>query len=111
MLYQASQEPLCYDLIRHPHPHQAAASTSMLSGDDDTRDSFTSGTGGFDEPVVHTTTPSNAVVLERGGKKRKLRKAPSGYVVFAGEVRKDLLRQRPEAAFGEISKEVGLMVS
>lgn len=43
--------------------------------------------------------------------KRKLRKPPSGYVIYAGEVRKKLLQDRPDAPFGEISREVGLMVS
>nr|CDS33407.1 polybromo 1 [Hymenolepis microstoma] len=49
------------------------------------------------------------VGLDRTGKKRKLRKPPSGYVIYAGEVRKKLLQDRPDAPFGEISREVGLM--
>ncbi|VEL10010.1 unnamed protein product [Protopolystoma xenopodis] len=40
---------------------------------------------------------------------RKLRKPPSGYVIYAGEVRKKLLQDKPDAPFGEISREVGLM--
>ncbi|KAA3671838.1 protein polybromo-1, partial [Paragonimus westermani] len=40
---------------------------------------------------------------------RKLRKPPSGYVLYAGEVRKRLLQERRDAPFGEISREVGLM--
>ncbi|KAL7062634.1 hypothetical protein AAHC03_0883 [Spirometra sp. Aus1] len=47
--------------------------------------------------------------LDRSGKKRKLRKPPSGYVIYAGEVRKKLLHERPDAPFGEISREVGLL--
>ncbi|VDK38567.1 unnamed protein product, partial [Dibothriocephalus latus] len=41
--------------------------------------------------------------------RRKLRKPPSGYVIYAGEVRKKLLHERPDAPFGEISREVGLL--
>ncbi|KAF7257005.1 hypothetical protein EG68_05957 [Paragonimus skrjabini miyazakii] len=46
---------------------------------------------------------------DRARKKRKLRKPPSGYVLYAGEVRKRLLQERRDAPFGEISREVGLM--
>ncbi|OON18820.1 Bromodomain protein, partial [Opisthorchis viverrini] len=46
---------------------------------------------------------------ERSRKKRKLRKPPSGYVLYAGEVRKRLLQERRDAPFGEISREVGQM--
>lgn len=42
---------------------------------------------------------------------RKIRKPPSGYVLYAGEIRKKLLQERPDAPFGEISREVGLLVS
>ncbi|KAH8861044.1 Protein polybromo-1 [Schistosoma japonicum] len=47
--------------------------------------------------------------VDRTGKKRKIRKPPSGYVLYAGEVRKKLLQERPDAPFGEISREVGLL--
>ncbi|CAL8082046.1 unnamed protein product [Calicophoron daubneyi] len=62
--------------------------------------------------VKQTDPDSDTALLEavdRTGKKRKLRKPPSGYVIFAGEVRKKLLRERPDAPFGEISREVGLL--
>ncbi|CAH8496888.1 unnamed protein product [Schistosoma intercalatum] len=47
--------------------------------------------------------------VDRTGKKRKIRKPPSGYVLYAGEIRKKLLQERPDAPFGEISREVGLL--
>ncbi|CAH8475965.1 unnamed protein product [Schistosoma turkestanicum] len=47
--------------------------------------------------------------IDRTGKKRKIRKPPSGYVLYAGEIRKKLLQERPDAPFGEISREVGLL--
>ena len=38
------------------------------------------------------------------------RKGPSGYIVFAGEIRKEIQAANPDMSFGEISKVVGFKV-
>ncbi|RTG89241.1 uncharacterized protein DC041_0001667 [Schistosoma bovis] len=64
------------------------------------------------EPTTQLDALTRAFIennVDRTGKKRKIRKPPSGYVLYAGEIRKKLLQERPDAPFGEISREVGLL--
>ncbi|CAH8519252.1 unnamed protein product [Dicrocoelium dendriticum] len=79
--------------------------------------------GGSDSTFGRNATPMTTVkpneltdesklmehTSDRSKKRRKLRKPPSGYVIYAGEVRKRLLQERRDAPFGEISREVGLL--
>ncbi|TPP39754.1 Protein polybromo-1 [Fasciola gigantica] len=61
-------------------------------------------------PTTHTVDLDHlGYRSKRSGRRRKLRKPPSGYVLYAGEVRKRLLQERKDAPFGEISREVGLL--
>ena len=39
------------------------------------------------------------------------RRQPSGYIVFAGEIRKQISLENPNCSFGDISKIVGTKVS
>ena len=38
------------------------------------------------------------------------RRLPSGYIVFAGEIRKSIQIEHPESSFGDISRIVGMKV-
>uniref|UniRef100_A0A5K3EUD3 Bromo domain-containing protein n=1 Tax=Mesocestoides corti TaxID=53468 RepID=A0A5K3EUD3_MESCO len=110
LLVKASPSPLSLDQLNQPP--SAAVSCVMAAANGQT-------TSAADfAPRLAPAPPQSPDVgqlafmevgLDRSGKKRKLRKPPSGYVIYAGEVRKKLLQDRPDAPFGEISREVGLM--
>lgn len=43
--------------------------------------------------------------------KSNVRRQPSGYIVFAGEIRKQIQQENPDCSFGDISRIVGTRVS
>lgn len=110
LLVKASPSPLILDQLNQPPSMAVACVMAAANGQ-------TTPVADFG-PRLAPAPPQSPDVgqlafmevgLDRSGKKRKLRKPPSGYVIYAGEVRKKLLQDRPDAPFGEISREVGLM--
>ncbi|KAL5967885.1 Protein polybromo-1 [Taenia solium] len=110
LLVKASPSPLILDQLNQPPSMAVACVVAAANGQ-------TTPVADFG-PRLAPAPPQSPDVgqlafmevgLDRSGKKRKLRKPPSGYVIYAGEVRKKLLQDRPDAPFGEISREVGLM--
>ncbi|XP_013402941.2 protein polybromo-1-like [Lingula anatina] len=62
----------------------------------------------FDELHARPATPSSASVEGKPAKKvQKRNRKPTGYIIYAAEVRKKLKDQHPDYSFGELSKVVG----
>ncbi|KAL5112565.1 Protein polybromo-1 [Taenia crassiceps] len=110
LLVKASPSPLILDQLNQPPSMAVACVVAAANGQTTPVTDF--------GPRLAPAPPQSPDVgqlafmevgLDRSGKKRKLRKPPSGYVIYAGEIRKKLLQDRPDAPFGEISREVGLM--
>ncbi|PAA76584.1 hypothetical protein BOX15_Mlig024745g2 [Macrostomum lignano] len=116
LLYEASQTPL--DMDQLTASSAAAASSALSSGggngagslnfdDDNTRDSMSTSTT-MDEVPTTPGTPQGGR-NNRTGASSKKKKCPSGYVVYASEVRKRIMMENEGAGFGDISREVGQM--
>ncbi|KAK7457993.1 hypothetical protein BaRGS_00039138 [Batillaria attramentaria] len=60
--------------------------------------------------VMSTTVEEATPVPEKPPKKKSQsnRRQPSGYIVFAGEIRKAIQNENPDSSFGDISRIVGL---
>ena len=56
-------------------------------------------------------TACNDCVASLFQKSSSNRRQPSGYIVFAGEIRKSIQNENPESSFGDISRIVGMKVS
>ncbi|ESO95914.1 hypothetical protein LOTGIDRAFT_176647 [Lottia gigantea] len=89
------------DLCQHqePSPLLIKASEDLLGDADDSQDGKSDLALSLDE---NSQTPS-----EKPKKRQSVKRQPSGYIVYAGEMRKQITHENPEATFGEISRLVG----
>ncbi|XP_076447907.1 protein polybromo-1-like isoform X4 [Babylonia areolata] len=60
--------------------------------------------------VLGASVEENTPVPEKPTKRKSAsnRRQPSGYIVFAGEIRKQIQNENPESSFGDISRIVGM---
>ncbi|VDL60867.1 unnamed protein product [Hymenolepis diminuta] len=101
LLVKASPTPLSLDQLNQPPAMAYACVMAAANGQPTPAADY--------GPRLAPAPPHSPDVGQLAFMERKLRKPPSGYVIYAGEVRKKLLQDRPDAPFGEISREVGLM--
>jgi len=100
--------------FRKPIAVEKVASPLLLKADVslfvDTEDSNQGTTpDASNDGITLPSTDSPIPPPTKSGKKQKslARRLPSGYIVFAGETRKQILKECPQESFGEISKMVG----